>query len=276
MIVYIMVFLAIFIILIVYLIIRDGLEKIKELEIQKDQIVASQQAKNTIRTVNVKSIAAKPEKHIIYPLNTYPIRYNIYDSNLINKRILKKLYECIIIDSYNFEEPFYSAFFVTLLTLDKNNIFMVAPDSKFIYSNLRDESNNIIRARSYMVLELSEIISMVLIAFGKYMHNNTKKLDQQTILAFCVYALQKADSHEAGDVLQMIENTIGRDGYKNIENITSALQNKEPNVKMIADIFDQAVKGANRRPITDEGILHKCHTINNIEILQKQLQFIQK
>ena len=204
------------------------------------------QIENAIQVIEGEAPLSAPP--VMYQLNTDLICYKLYSVRHLRQET-QMLYKKVILQNLWINEPFHSTFFKLLLILNENYFFIRDPFSKVITSNLRNDSNLMIKVESYSVLSVLEIIAYCM---GNCMSeiNKFRKNDAQNItFALMLLVLQKSENMTDVDLLDMKKHLF--ENYPNanlVEHILYLFKHHDERFEFIPLIYDLAVKHLNRYP----------------------------
>jgi hypothetical protein len=211
---------------------------------------------------------------ILYQLNTDPIRYQLYSTKHLRKDT-QKLYSNIILDNLWINEPFHSTFFKFLLILEKDTYFIRDPFSKIITSNLRNDANQMVKVKSYLVLSVLEIIGYCISDCIGPIQQFRKHDAQNITFALMLLICQKSENILVTDLSEM-KKFIFEDypDAEKIEYILSLLEQHAEQFKFIPVVYDLAIKNVSRHPYV-AGTAQPKLSINTLFLSKKVLKHCQ-
>jgi hypothetical protein len=227
------------------------------------------QIENAIQEIEEEAPPSAPP--VLYKLNTDLIRYQLYSTTHLRKNT-QMLYTNIILGNLWIEEPFHSTIFNLLLILDKDEYFIRDPFSRIITSNLRNDSNQMVRVESYSVLSVLEIIRYCIGDCMKSI-NKFKKNDAQNItFALMFLVLQRSENITESDLLEMKKYLFKNYADANhIKYILSLFEQHDERLEFIPSVYNLAIKHVDRYPYV-AGTGKPELYINTINLPKKMFQ----
>ena len=225
-------------------------------------------------TIAAETVDEEQQNELVYKLNTDKIKFRLYDAKWALDYKSYELYKNIIYESLLINEPFYTKFYMFLLTLEKNNFMIIDKNTNVITVNTRDKNNKMHTSKSYQVFSVQDI-SIVTIKCALDNILKFQKSDvQNIIIAIFVIVLKQSVHYLSREApIATIENLLDNYQYKkDVEFIISLIEQKDNQVTFVHKALAKAFNICNTFPFNDSELSPSVQIPNHLPI--KYLQSI--
>lgn len=225
-------------------------------------------------TIVAETVLQKQDEELVYKLNTDKIKFRLYDAKWALDYKSYELYKNIIYESLLINEPFYTKFYMFLLTLEKNNFMIIDKNTNVITVNTRDKNNKMHTSKSYQVFSVQDIsIVTIKCALDNILKFQTSDA-QNIIIAIFVIVLKQSVHYLSREApIATIDNLLDNYQYKkDVEFIISLIEQKDNQVTFVHKSLAKAFNICNTFPFNDSELPPSVQIPNHLPI--KYLQSI--
>lgn len=155
------------------------------------KVLSKRQIKNKYRIDFYDAVGQKNEL-TVKEVDRYNIELNIYSSNYFSSHNIRESYEKFVIHLEMVKEPFITDFFKIMKYIDINNFWIKSPKSREIIMNIRDHNLQKSVHKSFLFLDIKDVISDMLTRLLPYMNSNKKS--EILLLSSMIYVLSKSNN----------------------------------------------------------------------------------